>query len=174
MIKKSLYDELILITDDYKRSLKLVEYLFKNKTDKEGEPYINHLLRVSNKLSNPNTKIAGLLHDTVEDTSTTFDDLKALGFNKEIIDVVRLVTNEPNTISLNKEKWQEKYHNKITKILESGNIEAIKLKYSDMSDNFNQERLNKLDEKTRNHLINKYKDEIIRLEDYLKERGEIL
>lgn len=174
MIKKSLRDELLLITNDYERSLKLVEYLFKNKKDKEGEPYINHLLRVSDKLSNPNTKIAGLLHDTVEDTSTTFDDLKNLGFNDEIITLVKLVTNAKDNISLSKKDWLEKYHNKITSILESNNVEAIKLKYSDMSDNFNQERLNKLDEKTRNHLVNKYQPEIIRLENYLKERGEII
>ncbi len=102
MIKKSLYDELLLITDDYKRSLKLVEYLFRNKKDKEGEPYINHLLRVSNKLSNQNTKIAGLLHDIVEDTKVTFDDLKSLGFNDEIITLVKLVTNDKLTIHLNK------------------------------------------------------------------------
>lgn len=174
MIKKSLRDELLLITNDYERSLKLVEYLFKNKKDKEGEPYINHLLRVSDKLSNLNTKIAGLLHDTVEDTSTTFDDLKNLGFNDEIITLVKLVTNAKDNISLSKKDWLEKYHNKITSILESNNVEAIKLKYSDMSDNFNQERLNKLDEKTRNHLVNKYQPEIIRLENYLKERGEII
>lgn len=174
MIKKSLYNELSLITDDYKRSLKLVEYLFKNKVDKEGEPYINHLLRVSNKLSNPNTKIAGLLHDIVEDTEVTFDDLKLLGFNDEIITLVKLVTNDKNFIPKTKKEKQEKYHNKITKILESNNIEAVKLKYSDMSDNFNQERLNKLDEKTKNYLINKYQDEIVRLDNYLKERGEII
>ena len=174
MIKKSLYDELLLITDDYKRSFALVEYLFKNKKDKAGETYINHLLRVSEKLSNPNTKIAGLLHDTVEDTEVTLEDLKSLNFNNEIIELVRLVTNEEESTPITEKELVNKYHNKITKILESNNIEAIKLKYSDMSDNFNQERLNKLDEKTKNYLINKYKDEIIRLEEYLKERGEKL
>lgn len=174
MIKKSLKEELLLITNDYERSLKLVEYLFRNKKDKEGDPYIDHLLRVSNKLSNPNTKVAGLLHDTVEDTRVTFDDLKSLGFNDEIITMVKLVTNDKTNITLSKKAWLESYHNKITRILESNNIEAIKLKYSDMSDNFNQERLSKLDEKTRTHLVNKYQGEIVRLESYLKERGEII
>ncbi len=174
MIKKSLKDELLLIADNYERSLKLVEYLFRNKKDKEGEPYINHLLRVSNKLSNSNTKVAGLLHDTVEDTKVTFDDLKQLGFNDEIIKLVKLVTNDKTNIVLSKKAWLENYHNKITKILESNNVEAIKLKYSDMSDNFNQERLSKLDEKTKTHLVNKYQNEIVRLENYLKERGEII
>ena len=35
--------DLQTIKDDYKRALKLVEILFKDKKDKEGKPYINHL-----------------------------------------------------------------------------------------------------------------------------------
>lgn len=173
MIPKQLHNELLLIKDDYKRSLTLVEYLFKDKKDKEGDPYINHLLRVSNKLNNINTKIAGLLHDTIEDTSITFEDLHSLGFNEDIITLVKLVTNDKIPI-LNRNDMLTKYHNKITSILESNNIEAIKLKYSDMSDNFNQDRLNKLDNKTKELLVEKYQPEIIRLENYLKERGEII
>lgn len=164
--------ELINIKDDYKRAYLLVSYLFANKKDKEKEPYINHLLRVSNKLKKEETKIAGLLHDTVEDTKVTFKDLKSLGFNDNIITLVKLVTNKKTFLPKTKRKRQEIYHNKITSIIESNNIEAIKLKYSDMSDNFNQERLNKLDNKTKEYLINKYQPEIIRLENYLKERGE--
>ena len=159
-------EELNTIKDSYQRAHKLVSILFKDKTDKEGEPYIGHLERVSNKLTKDNTRIAGLLHDIVEDTDLTFDDLKKLNFNKEIIELVRLVTKDPNTT--------ETYHERITSIIESKNIEAIKLKYSDMTDNCNMERLNKLDEEKRNYFINKYQPEIIRLENILKERGENL
>lgn len=154
------------ITDDYLRAKSLVEKLFDGMTDKEGEPYINHLLRVSNKLTNKNTKIAGLLHDVVEDIEDfTFDDLRYFNFNEEIITLVSIVTN-PKELS--------SYHDKITKIIETNNIEAIKLKYSDMTDNYDMNRLNKLDEKTKNKLINKYKDEVIRLEKILKEKDEVL
>lgn len=154
------------ITDDYLRAKSLVEKLFDGMTDKEGEPYINHLLRVSNKLTNKNTKIAGLLHDVVEDIEDfTFDDLRYFNFNEEIITLVSIVTN-PKELS--------SYHDKITKIIETNNIEAIKLKYSDMTDNYDMNRLNKLDEKTKNKLINKYKDELIRLKKILKEKDEVL
>ena len=155
------------ISDDYSRALALVEKLFATKTDKEGEPYIGHLLRVSDKLTNINTKIAGLLHDVVEDIEDfTFDDLRELNFNEEIITLVNIVTKDnENKIS---------YHDRISKIIDTNNIEAIKLKYSDITDNYDMNRLNKLDDKTKNYLINKYKDEVIRLENILKEKDENL
>lgn len=72
-------------------------------------------------------------------------------------------------------KEQKKsYHDRITSIINTHNIEAIKLKYADMLDNTDKERLAKLEETTRNRLIEKYTKEIVRLEKYLKERGEII
>lgn len=159
------YQSLLEIKDDYQRAHQLVSILFQDKTDKEGEPYIGHLERVSNKLTKENTRIAGLLHDVVEDTELTFNDLRNLNFNEEIIEIVNLVTNTTKDKS---------YHDKITSIIESNNIEAIKLKYSDMSDNANPERLSKLPEEKRNYFINKYQPELIRLKNILKERGENL
>lgn len=159
------YQSLLEIKDDYQRAYQLVSILFQDKTDKEGEPYIGHLERVSNKLTKENTRIAGLLHDVVEDTELTFNDLRKLNFNEEIIELVNLVTNTTKDKS---------YHDKITSIIESNNIEAIKLKYSDMSDNANPERLSKLPEEKRNYFINKYQPELIRLKNILKERGENL
>ena len=59
-------EELLKIQDDYERALSLIKVLFEDITDKEGKPYINHLIRVSNNLENKNTKTAGLLHDVIE------------------------------------------------------------------------------------------------------------
>lgn len=155
------------ISDDYSRAKKLVEILFKNIKDKEGQPYIDHLIRVSDKLTDKNTRIAGLLHDVVEDIPNfTFEDLKELNFNEEVITLVKIVTKDKTK--------KENYHKRITSIINTNNIEAIKLKYSDMLDNFDENRLNKLNLITRNYLFNKYKNEITRLENILKERGEKL
>ena len=137
--------KLLELSDEYERALYLVSILFTDKTDKGGYPYINHLIRVSLNVSKKNTKVAALLHDTVEDI---------------------------DNIKYTEEEKKEMYHNKITSILQSGNIEAIKLKYADMSDNFNSERLKNLDKKTKERLINKYKGEIVRLEKYIVENGE--
>lgn len=50
---------------------------------KDGEtPYINHPIGVANilasvgKISDPNILISALLHDTVEDTAVTFDEIE--------------------------------------------------------------------------------------------------
>lgn len=166
MNKKQLIESLIIVENDYERAYKLVKILFKNITDKEKQPYIKHLERVSDKLTNQDTKIAGLLHDVVEDTDFTLNDLRKLNFNENIIRLVEIVTNNNLT--------KESYHDKITSIIESDNIEAIKLKYSDMSDNANPKRLSKLPEEKRNYFINKYQPELIRLENILKERREKL
>lgn len=166
-IEKEELERIQQIEDNYKRAYELVKILFKEKKDKEGEPYIGHLERVSQKLKKENTRIAGLLHDVVEDIEGfTLDDLRDLHFNEEIIELVRIVTKE----SSNGQK--KTYHERITSILNTHNIEAIKLKYADMLDNIDEERLSKLDEETRNRLFEKYSKEIIRLENVLKERGE--
>lgn len=148
------------IKDDYSRALQLVSYLFRDKTDKAGVPYIDHLIAVSNFLDSPNTKIAGLLHDVVEDIEGfTLEDLKKLGFSDHIVEIVRIVTKD-------KTKMQS-YHDWITDIIETRNVDALKVKYADIMDHLSLERLNKLELDKRNYFINKYKDEAIRLEKVL-------
>ena len=157
-------EELLIIQDDYERALLLIKVLFKDITDKEGEPYINHLLRVSEKLENKNTKIAGLLHDTIEDIDGfTEESLKELNFNDEIISLIKIVTKDDDI----------EYTDYITSVLDTNNVEAIKIKYADMSDNFNTERLNKLSEQDKERLTRKYEKEIVRIKNYLIKEGEI-
>ncbi len=152
--------------DDYDRAYRLVSYLFKDKKDKAGEPYLGHLIRVSDRLSMGDAKVAALLHDVVEDIDDiSFDDLKDLGFSDSIVDIVKIVTKDKSKgIS---------YHDWIGEIIATGNVDAIKVKYSDMMDNFSLDRLNKLDEETKRHLISKYKDEVERLRNYL-DKNEVM
>lgn len=152
--------------DDYDRAYRLVSYLFKDKKDKAGEPYLGHLIRVSDRLSMGDAKVAALLHDVVEDIDDiSFDDLKDLGFSESIVDIVKIVTKDKSKgIS---------YHDWIGEIIATGNVDAIKVKYSDMMDNFSLDRLNKLDEETKRHLISKYKDEVERLRNYL-DKNEVM
>ena len=152
--------------DDYDRAYRLVSYLFKDKKDKAGEPYLGHLIRVSDRLSMGDAKVAALLHDVVEDIDDiSFDDLKNLGFSDSIVDIVKIVTKDKSKgIS---------YHDWIGEIIATGNVDAIKVKYSDMMDNFSLDRLNKLDEETKRHLISKYKDEVERLRNYL-DKNEVM
>ena len=159
-LTKEEYEKIKKDNNLYSKALSLVTILFQNKIDKEGEPYLNHLLRVSNNIEDENTKVAALLHDTVEDIpNITYQDLLDIGFPKNIVSIVKIVTTE------DKEK---PYHDKITSIINSNNIEAIKLKIADMQDNSNPERLAKLEPELQNRLHAKYDNELKRLKEYIE------
>ena len=71
----------------------------KNQTRESGEPYINHPLAVAMILASlqadANTICAGLLHDTIEDTDTSKEEI-ACEFNEDIAILVEGVTNVKN------------------------------------------------------------------------------
>ena len=150
--------------DLYSRSKVLVLHLFANKKDKAGEPYINHLLRVSNKMTTIDGKVAGLLHDVVEDIEgVTFDDLIEFGIPIHIIEVLKLVTKEKTDQILTPKQKLQKYNEEIEKIIASKNLLALELKIADMSDNYNEDRLKQLDEEKQKWFNEKYGENIRRL-----------
>lgn len=125
------------------KALQIITEAHKNQTDKAGQPYIFHLLRVSEKGQTETEKNCGLLHDLIEDTEWTFEDLKQEGFSDEIIRVLECVTKREN----------ENYTDFIKRIAE--NPTAIKVKLNDLEDNLNIKRLSFLTEKDTERL-NKY------------------
>ena len=60
--------------------------------DKAGQPYILHPIRVMLSVNSGGERIAAILHDTVEDTSVTIDDLAGAGFSSAVVDAVRALT----------------------------------------------------------------------------------
>jgi len=62
--------------------------------DKEGQPYITHPMRVMASLVGEAAQCVGILHDVVEDTAITLDDLRAAGLSEAIVEAVSLVTHE--------------------------------------------------------------------------------
>lgn len=79
----------------------------KNQTRESGEPYINHPLAVAMILANlhadANTICAGLLHDTIEDTGTSKEEITR-EFNEDIANLVEGVTNITNITFFAKDK----------------------------------------------------------------------
>jgi (p)ppGpp synthase/HD superfamily hydrolase len=69
---------------------------FKNRTDKGGEPYILHCLRVMNNLHtrDKDLQCIAMLHDCVEDGVCTIDDLWDAGFSKRVITNVEILTHQ--------------------------------------------------------------------------------
>jgi len=151
--------------DLYKKSLFLVEILFKNKVDKNNIPYITHLMRVSENMTTIDGKVCGLLHDVVEDIEgVTFKDLSDISIPDNIIEVLKLVTKKPHGEELSKEEKLELYNEEINNIINSNNELAQELKYSDMSDNFDKDRLKLLSVDKQEWLTLKYAGNIKKLE----------
>ncbi len=113
------YNKLLSIEDEYDKADYLINILFKDITDKNGEKYVGHLYRVSEGVEEPKTKVAGLLHDTVEDIDgVTFEDLLEVGFSQEVVDIVRIVTLDKADKNLSEEERIAFYEDQITKVIE--------------------------------------------------------
>lgn len=60
--------------------------------DKAGAPYIFHPLRLMFAVQGEHERMAAVLHDVVEDSPLTFDDLAREGFPAAVIDALRALT----------------------------------------------------------------------------------
>ena len=61
--------------------------------DKQGQPYILHPLRVMLNVRGLVAQVVAVLHDVVEDTDVTLEDLRNAGFSEEILAALALVTH---------------------------------------------------------------------------------
>jgi (p)ppGpp synthase/HD superfamily hydrolase len=64
------------------------------QTDKAGAPYIGHPAHVASQVEGDKAKAVAWLHDVVEDTPLTFDDLRAAGIDDDVIDALKLLTHD--------------------------------------------------------------------------------
>lgn len=101
------------------------------QVDKAGKSYFWHLLRVSMRCKTPKAKIVALLHDTLEDTATTFWELMER-FGEEIAFEVRLLTQTQTVGRGNRQTYIE---------FISYSPIAREVKIADLTDNMNLSRL---------------------------------
>lgn len=72
--------------------INFVQEKHKNQKDKLENPYIEHVLFVSNNCQTIEGKIVGLCHDLFEDTDTTIEELKKLGLSDKLINSILILT----------------------------------------------------------------------------------
>ena len=114
------------------------------QVDKAGKPYIEHPMRVMNMGKTVEEKIAGVLHDVVEDSDWTIEMLEKEGIPKDVLDALRCVT---------KLSEDEDYDHFIERV--KTNPLAVKVKINDLKDNMDITRLGEVTEKDLARL-NKY------------------
>lgn len=77
-------------------ALALAVKTHRGQVDKYGQPYIFHPLRVMFRLESELEQTVGILHDVVEDSDLTLNDLRGLGYSPEVVEALDGVTRREN------------------------------------------------------------------------------
>ena len=117
------------------KSLEIALKAYAGQTDKAGKTYILHPLRLMSKMETDEEMSVALLHDVIEDSDITADDLLADGIPSTVVTAVQCLTKNKG----------ENYEAFIIRVLE--NKLATKIKKVDIEDNINVLRLNSVGEK---------------------------
>jgi hypothetical protein len=105
------------------KALQLAAKAHEGQKDKEGLPYILHPLRVMMSVEGEEAQIVAVLHDVIEDTSVTADDLRQAGFGEKLVAAVLCVTHRKD----------EPYADYVVRC--QGNDVARRVKLADLEDN---------------------------------------
>ncbi|MDD4009965.1 MAG: phosphohydrolase [Fermentimonas sp.] len=97
-----------------------------------GRPYIEHPFRVMIAGSTLQEKITGILHDVIEDTDWTLEQLSKEGFPDTIIDAVDAMSRRDN----------ESYDEYLLRLQK--NPIAVRVKINDLTDNMDIRRWNEI------------------------------
>ena len=116
------------------KSLQIALRAYSGKTDKAGREYILHPLRVMAKMNTEIEMSAALLHDVIEDSEITAEQLLAEGIPAEVVEAVQFLSKNEG----------EEYQDFV--IRAKKNQLAAKVKIADIEDNIDVLRLQSLDD----------------------------
>lgn len=117
------------------RAIALAAVAHQEQFDKAGAPYILHPLRMMQQMRTEEEKIVAVLHDVVEDTAWTFEQLRTEGFSETILAALDGVTGRAG----------ESYEAFIARA--QANPIARRVKLADLQDNMDTRRIRTLTDK---------------------------
>jgi (p)ppGpp synthase/HD superfamily hydrolase len=110
------------------KALQIAAQAHEGQKDKEGLPYILHPLRAMMSVEGGEAQIVAVLHDVIEDTSVTADDLRQAGFSESVVAAVLCVTH----------RQDEPYADYVVRC--KGDEVARRVKLADLQDNWRLDR----------------------------------
>lgn len=135
------------------RAITIAAQAHAGQVDKAGLPYILHPLRVMLALSTPEERIVGVLHDVIEDSRWTLQDLRQQGFTAEVVEAVDAVTRRPH----------ESYEQFVLRAVR--NPIGRQVKRADLTDNCDRSRIARPTDKDRQRL-EKYESALRLIDEY--------
>ena len=125
----------MIYTSLTKKAMVLCFEKHKEQVDKAGLPYVFHPFHLAEQMDTEDSTIVALLHDVIEDTDFTLEDLAEMGYPSAVIDALALMTHNPKI----------PYMDYVKAI--SGNALATKVKLADLRHNSDLSRLDVVDAK---------------------------
>ena len=142
----------MIYTEMTKRALSLCFEAHKDQKDKSGLPYVFHPFHLAEQMEDEDTTIVALLHDVIEDTGYTIEDLQKAGFTQNVISAIALMTHNP----------QMPYMEYVRAIKSNPIARAVKL--ADLRHNSDMTRLDIITQRDEER-AQKYLDAIVVLEE---------
>ena len=128
----------MIYTPMTKMALKLCFEAHKEQVDKSGMPYVFHPFHLAEQMQTEEATVVALLHDLIEDTDYTIEDLTSMGFGKNITEAIALMTRADSV----------EYMDYVREIKNNPIAKAVKL--ADLKHNSDLSRLDVVDEKALN------------------------
>lgn len=135
-----------------KKAMKLCFFAHREQRDKSGIPYVFHPIHLAEQMPDEESTVVALLHDVVEDTPYTWDDLAQMGFPQPVLEALKLMTYDPSVPYLDYVAGLK------------GNPVARRVKLADLRHNSDLSRLDLVQEKDRQR-VQKYAAAIRLLEE---------
>jgi (p)ppGpp synthase/HD superfamily hydrolase len=112
----------------------------RGQRDKAGRPYILHPLRMMLRLQTDEERLVAVLHDVVEDSDVTLDDLRRQGYGERIVAAVDRLTRREG----------ESYDDFVARAAADPLARAVKV--ADLEDNLDTTRLAEITERDQERL----------------------
>ena len=125
----------MIYTKMTKKALNLCFEAHKEQLDKSGIPYVFHPFHLAEQMKDEQTTIVALLHDVVEDSNFTLEDLKEEGFDNKVLEAVALLTHGKDV----------KYLDYVLEIKKNPIAKAVKI--ADLKHNSDLSRIENVDQK---------------------------
>lgn len=153
------YEDLLNCEDLLEKSKRLAERIFEEKTDKGGNPYMVHLLSVSYFMNSLDEKVVAILHDILEDSEITKEELEELGYSSDVLEAIEILTR----------KEKEEYPKYIERIISSNNLTALNVKLFDLKNNMDISRIKNPTPKDFSRIETRYRPAYIKIENKINE-----
>lgn len=118
----------MIYTNLTRKAMRVSFEAHKNQVDKDNIPYVYHPYEVASGLDSEELICIALLHDVVEDTDITFEQLADMGFTDSMLEALRLLTHDKDVPYM--EYIEKLSHNPLAK----------RVKMADLTHNMNRDR----------------------------------